>query len=269
MVLDIQKNIIYKYRTNNEYALNILTKGELWFAEPNTFNDPFDCKMEYAIKNERQLFEKICIRYGKPTNLISNFNDEKLHEIILNAIKNDKTPLRVLSLSEDELNILMWSHYANNHKGFCIGFRTHKYEDVNCIKVEEGQIKYKNDVVNAKDLLPLTPVHYSDNMPKERDLTLSSDDLKSIENFVTWKSSLWSYEKEQRILLWNDILLKQNVPIKINKKEIAEIIFGLRMPKELKNNIIHIASNYEIKPKIYQCEYVKGKYAITKEEINY
>lgn len=264
----MKKNIIYKYRTNNKYALNILTKGELWFAEPNTFNDPFDCKMEYEINNERQLLEKICIRYGKP-KLTSNLSDEKLHEILLEAINNEKTPLRVLSLSEDELNILMWSHYANNHKGFCIGFMTHKYENINCIKIEEGQIRYKNDVGNGKDLLPLIPVYYSDNMPKERDLTLSSDDLKSIENFVTWKSSLWSYEKEQRILLWNDVLLKQNAPIKINKSEIVEIILGVRMPKILKDNIINIASKYEVKPKIYQCEYVKGKYAITKKEISY
>ena len=106
-------------------------------------------------------------------------------------------------------------------------------------------------------------------MPKARDLSLSKDDIDSIKNFITWKSSLWSYEKEQRILLWSDILLKQNVPIKINKKEISEIIFGVRMPKDLKYNIIHIASDYEVKPKIYQCEYVKGKYAITKKEISY
>ena len=30
--------------------------------------------------------------------------------------------LRVLSLSNSELNPLLWSHYADSHRGFCLGF---------------------------------------------------------------------------------------------------------------------------------------------------
>lgn len=260
-------NIVYKYRTNNNYALNILTKGELWFSDPKDFNDPFDCKMEYTIENERRTLEEICLRHGAP-KLTSKYTDEQLHVLLQKSLEEESL-LRVLSLSEDELNILMWSHYADYHKGFCIGIKTYKYNNTDCIKIESGQIKEKIVIDIEKNLLPLIPVHYSDTMPKARDLSLSKDDIDSIKNFITWKSSLWSYEKEQRILLWSDILLKQNVPIKINKKEISEIIFGVRMPKDLKDNIIHIASDYEVKPKIYQCEYVKGKYAITKKEISY
>ena len=266
-------NIVYKYRTNNKYALNILTKGELWFAEPNTFNDPFDCKVEYknlTPKEEREYINKVFERKGVRTVL--EISDEKIHEAVLKVVNNDESPLRVLSLSEDELNILMWSHYADNHKGFCIGFKTYSHKnafDTNFIKIEDGQIK---DNILAEygipdNWLPLGKVVYDDTMPKERNL--NSDYENDLEKFFIQKSSLWKYEKEKRVLLWKDILLKQNIPIKINKNEIAEIIFGLKMKKELKDNIIHIVSNYEVKPKIYECKSVKGKYSIIKEEISY
>lgn len=266
-------NIIYKYKSNNKYALNILTEGELWFAKPNTFNDPFDCKVEYKTltpEEEREYINKVFEKKGVRTVL--EISDEKIHEAVSKVVNSDESPLRVLSLGEDELNILMWSHYSDNHKGFCIGFKTYKnVSDTDFIKIEDGQIK--NNLLAKYGIpdnwLPLIKVDYDDNDTMPNEINLNSDYKNDLEKFFKQKSSLWKYEKEKRVLLWEDILLKQNIPIKINKNEIAEIIFGLKMEKELKDNIIHIVSNYEVKPKIYQCEYVKGKYAITKKEISY
>ncbi|HGY1053520.1 TPA: DUF2971 domain-containing protein, partial [Aeromonas salmonicida subsp. pectinolytica] len=45
---------------------------------------------------------------------------------------------RFVSLSRNNTNILMWSHYADSHKGFCIGFSRQN----NYFKVAES-VRYR------------------------------------------------------------------------------------------------------------------------------
>ena len=65
---------------------DIITKRELYFSDPNKFNDPYDCKIaEYLNK------------YLKPYYVLCFSTD-----------KCDK--------------ILMFSHYADCHTGLCLQF---------------------------------------------------------------------------------------------------------------------------------------------------
>lgn len=264
--MDTQQNIIYKYRAfdKEEHSLDILRNGELWFAFPKTLNDPFDCKIEFDLTSTMDTYASIWRKISNSRSIIEQKPSciDSLIEMFYPEI-----PFRVLSLTKNPLNFLMWSHYADSHKGFCIGLKTYKDMDANSIKIESGQVIEKNkyDIIN---LLPLIPVIYSDDMPSPIDAFKTATDEESI-RFLTQKSTLWKYEEEQRCILDNNVLLKPGTPIKISKDDIAEIIFGLNIKNEDKEKIINIVSNYEIKPKIYQCKYVKGKYELKREEINY
>lgn len=78
-------------------------------------------------------------------------------------------------------SILLWSHYADSHRGFCVEFT--------------------DDIKEAKDI-EFTPsmVNYVDSLP-DKD-SLNSYDKKSIkdkERILYWKGKIWAYENELRL----------------------------------------------------------------------
>jgi len=51
----------------------------------------------------------------------------------------------IIALSSRWDSILMWSHYANNHKGYCIGFDSKKLVDSKMFS-SFGLVSYPNDL---------------------------------------------------------------------------------------------------------------------------
>ena len=42
--------ILYKYRTDSERTEQIITKRQLWFAAPDSLNDPLECSIQEIAK---------------------------------------------------------------------------------------------------------------------------------------------------------------------------------------------------------------------------
>jgi hypothetical protein len=84
----------------------------------------------------------------------------------------------VYSLSEVNDSIIMWSHYAQNHEGVCIGFD-------------------RKDLENTGNLIK---VKYVKKAPKELTKTNRRSPAKY---FHKHKYFQWSYEKEFRLILEN------------------------------------------------------------------
>lgn len=38
--------LLYKYRTDSERTEEIIKKNEVWFAKPETLNDPLECSIQ-------------------------------------------------------------------------------------------------------------------------------------------------------------------------------------------------------------------------------
>lgn len=49
--------ILYKYRTDSERTEHIISEGKLWFAKPDTLNDPLECSIQEVAKIN---IDKIC-----------------------------------------------------------------------------------------------------------------------------------------------------------------------------------------------------------------
>lgn len=139
-----ESKILYKYRSwKNDIQKSPLTQSELYLSSPMDFNDPFDCRIpsnfnamthqeevgEYAsiiIKNH----SKIIIESGLDLNeeyryIVDRINEDRnsfQNEFQESTFDSYNIHLGVLSLSKRWDSILMWSHYADYHKGYCIGF---------------------------------------------------------------------------------------------------------------------------------------------------
>ncbi len=113
-------------------------------------------------------------------------------------------------------NLLMWSHYADCHKGFVIEFGSRFIDGANIEKVFYGEDR--------------------------RQLTFEDIDENNFDSIFFRKSTEWSYEQEYRIVLplaqAHDIS-KGNIHLfKIKKCEIRSVTFGSRMPEDNKKIIM-------------------------------
>ena len=137
---------------------------------------------------------------------------------------------RVFCVTEDNDNLLMWAHYANNHEGFVVEF------DCDNSFFQQG---LGEDIMCAS----LSKVVYSQNVP-----TTSLLDMKNFD-FILTKSDDWSYEQEWRMLLQQKDCVK-NIPaephdtclFEIPVESIKRVILGCRADSELiqsaKKNLI-------------------------------
>ncbi|TNI22152.1 hypothetical protein CF132_05600 [Aeromonas dhakensis] len=183
--------VLYKYYSSAFDLEKYLREPTLRLAQLTTLNDPFEGTINrnaIAI-----LAEKLC-RFAAPEENIDHLSLITAERSINNIIDT----YGVTSLSETHRNLLMWAHYASEHRGICIG--------------------YNHDVLPQEDIIisdseslkpyPLIKVNY-DNVIFDHELIESLNDFKFDEEepfkkvsirALTTKSEEWSYEKEHRFL---------------------------------------------------------------------
>lgn len=110
---------LYCYKPVDEHTLDIFESGTFWFSSPVNFNDPFDCKVypstESAVKRAKEQLER---NGGQLTeNLVRTLVTD---ETVIKAVDRVMNSKGVLCLTPHPDNILMWSHYADKHKGVCL-----------------------------------------------------------------------------------------------------------------------------------------------------
>ena len=155
--------IVYKYRDwSNPKHKRVLTNNELYLAPPSEFNDPFDCRiapnfklLDTKEKIQRYVDEATIRHFDTLTkeNRDLRFEMKRIEDRLTNNIdevqkdheeqlfKTQDTYYGILPLSCRWNSILMWSHYANSHKGYCVGFWEEKLRNSNFFG-SGGQINY-------------------------------------------------------------------------------------------------------------------------------
>lgn len=130
--------------------------------------------------------------------------------------------------SEDVNSILMWSHYAYNHKGFCIEYDFTKLE------------------VNDPLTQCLYPVNYTNELFDIADYVIQGENVNKL--FSTYsaitKSKEWIYEKEWRLVF----TLGQKVE-SFNKKMVkpTAIYLGAKISEEDRESVINIARSKRLR----------------------
>ncbi len=206
---------LYKYRPYSARALEMLVLRELYFAAPASLNDPYDCRIDI-----RSSLAAAIERATEANDAKLRGKLERLRKMdhVYEKMDADLGALGVLSFGKRPDSVLMWSHYAENHTGFCVGFElsekftTHKNQEqiVGAIDVsymtENPYVDYFNEIVQAEK-------------PPEWEEFWQS--LLSMG--MVAKSKAWEYEEEVRALR------KTAGGVSFTPAELTEVVFGLNM----------------------------------------
>ncbi len=115
-----EDRVYFKYAALNVNTLDAIRTGHVWFAPKSSLNDPFDCFPEVIRDiDDRQadeLFRAFSVRLERPATL------EEKCGLLESSLLQFMDQCGVFCVSKSSLNELMWSHYADNHKGLCLGF---------------------------------------------------------------------------------------------------------------------------------------------------
>ncbi|WP_288212551.1 DUF2971 domain-containing protein [uncultured Aeromonas sp.] len=183
----------------DKLSLNIISQGSIKLTCPLDFNDPFDCQplVSTELLHETGGFNKANALLLDKKLEHSEYvlqRDKMLSDLKLRIHSGEYITallkcIGVLSLSRQYDNALMWSHYADYHKGFVVGFRYSKPEDLQ-ENVEDTRVE---------QIIPYI-VNYSKNKPV---YTLSSKAFDM--SILLTKDAVWGYENEERTFTWGEM----------------------------------------------------------------
>jgi hypothetical protein len=141
--------LLYKYRSlqNFKNFVDIILRNRLYASVYKEMNDPMEGQYYYRQGDyDRQ---------------------------VLRSIRENKRNLRICSLSRNNHHDLMWSHYADGHRGVAIG------------------------VSIDRDLVDIRPVIYEG----LHNLSGQIAEDEAAREILSHKLNVWSYEEEERVFI--------------------------------------------------------------------
>ncbi len=226
---------IYHY-TKVETAKKIIEGHKLWFSSPSTFNDPFDMHeglIDYsATKQQSRSWLRTQIPGISRQDIRRGTRPQKNSRSIFEASGRDilvemKEEVGVCCFSKTSHGSLMWSHYADSHKGVCFGF------NIDPIHLDSKTYFSVGEVTYMEKIIPLNS---------------ANDETSVLPYWIYTKSHIWSYEQEVRALIKN----RHGVNLfDFEKACLIEVFFGCRTSKKEIDEILTLlkANGYNVKKK--------------------
>ena len=219
---------VYKYRTNIEINgekrdTMQLTQNIIYASDMRNLNDPFEGSVELPKSYE--------------------------HEHWVTPIMQKLYSAGIYSLSKPKdgetfpCNELLWAHYANSHKGFCIEY------DIE---------KLSSDMTSGFDVSNVINVTYENERPN----VYKYDNIFQVQKKVFGTKSLaWEYENEIRL-----VFEKYGEKV-ISESAITAVYFGLRISLEDRRDIINRLSGRSID--FYQIERIENLYQLKATKLSF
>jgi hypothetical protein len=201
--------LAYKYRSGDANTLwrdlQSLADATFYAADRHALNDPFEGRFDRTFIDTQFSALKTLVSVASPSAVKSLDGVSEAVESVFAFV--DKSG--VFSLSYNPLQELIWAHYGGSHRGFCIGYDTHKLVD------------FEPNVHQILD------VQYSNEAP-----TVASTDLLSaktpvavLRKMLGVKSKPWAYEEEVRVVTSPPGLHSHDY------RAVKVVYFGLRCPE--------------------------------------
>lgn len=209
---------LFSFRKLNKYSLADLINKTITVCHPSLMNDPFD---------------SLFALWSKPDNLNLSCS-EKTH---IQPYSKSFDYFRIRSFSScSPKNVLMWSHYGDEHRGFCVQYRLSKH----FIKEEENDLNKH---------MYLKKIEYTKNK-----ISVEVNTLNSTLGFAT-KYRDWKYEKEVRLISYNPQVEGKFHSISLDSDSgIGAIYFGYRCDENDIKTIMNICSERYKGIKFYKME---------------
>lgn len=144
------------------YNISNLKSNSLYAASPDQFNDPFEAMC--TTETSKLLFQKGVLY--------------KHEQVVRYRTRRAVISLaKALSCDEIKKSILMWSHYADSHKGFCVAYKDSIKNVLKDKALECREVVYETSLCQIDE----------------------SGDGYELDPIFT-KAKQWEYEKEERFL---------------------------------------------------------------------
>jgi Protein of unknown function (DUF2971) len=193
--------------------------SSVWFSGPRQLNDPFEC---------RPAIPGFFIGIFGPDFWVQDLLSQKLAMYCLSR----------------RIDILMWSHYADEHKGYCFVFS------------ESGLCSHFGEYsdVTYQDAYPeLAPQDSSEGQVTEAQLKA----------FVLTKYSGWSYEDEVRFLCWDSGAGLREYP----PQHLRAVVLGARMDAPSREKVRDWLAKRASKPLLYEARLSTSRFALEFREL--
>ena len=195
---------LYKYHAVNKDSLSALVRKKVWVPKPRTFNDPFDCAA--TVFQIDSASGHILFKSGD-SNAIATLAAGIITGPTTKEQKEWLTRMGVYSLSARNDSRLMWAHYADQFRGYCLEFA---FDD--------------------SSFADLVSVDYD---PNNENPTIdgTEDPMSLIKGVARQKAYDWKYEEEYRWVVQDgDRYYERPAPI-------TGVILGSRCKPEDKTTI--------------------------------
>lgn len=212
----------------------------VWFDKPSKYNDPYDCSITITGEIVNNYIEQKIIECESKTGKLNDMSKKMLYDFLFSGLierlnEHIQNSCLISCFSTKIDSMLMWSHYANSHKGFCLVYDISEVDKKSMIRKNLYPVIYDE---NKFDI-----AYYLDDTLKPKYPCIAS---------LCWKNKEWSYENEFRIILpCTGVNYEPNL-YKFIKP--TQIYLGSNMSKEDKDIIENIAIDREIKVMNMSCD---------------
>jgi hypothetical protein len=256
---------LYHYQSFNvDYLREVIVDGVIYFSKPSDFNDPWDCRpwfdfsgladpeiveehvrwyIDVTKRNRPDISEDQVLEtanlYRKNPNILA----QKVREFSGAMCSAIDSRYRVYCLSSRCDSELMWSHYADKHRGVCLEF----------------------EVLNDLFFTALQ-VQYAEVYPRFS-MTSFSGDEQQIAPLIT-KSNSWGYEKEFR-LISDELGDPRDCIVTVGGKKglpalsLTGVVLGCLAPDSTKTAIQGLIAASTNRPQLKSAQRALGRYQLT------
>lgn len=239
--------LLFKFRSPTDRNIKTLLRDRCLFASsPADLNDPFDCRPAIAIPpvGMRAAVTQKLAALATPHTVeevrrrCRLLMTSPLHrEAFLDELyEEDIGRFGVLSLSIPRDHPLLWAHYAQEGRGFAVGYRSRTEGD--------------------KEALPAAPVKYTAERPH---ITVPGTEVSPMAFFS--KSPHWAHEQEWRFIRTPE--LGGPGLIEVPQGAIVEVCLGPRMSPLAETKVVDAARSLPDAPRILRAELMPDRYGIS------
>lgn len=232
-----------KYKYLNHWGESLLRNARIKISHPKEFNDPFEfqplirqtCSDEDINRklNDKAFVDRLrkhTIKAGDVENAAmfdAWLSEGKVHAIMRQKYSDYKISPQhfaqlagkqfgVTSFSKWHDNILMWSHYADQHRGLVVGFDDDAFGDIHEVNYSPQRMEFQ-------------PI-------------FTPDEPAKIIEVLKRKASVWEYEGEFRLLVpWGLCFEDQDLHfLRFRVEDVREVILGCNADEKFIDGIYKI-----------------------------
>jgi hypothetical protein len=267
-----------RYYGNIEYIIDLLSNKHLYHCLPSEFNDPFDCKplisIKYSSGDDDATWRNLLYYYAKMSDTVHNNcgssdselwreadeafagglhrNRSWLNENVIGELKSLGTRIRVCCFAKSARHMMMWAHYANNHRGLVFIFRKSELHDKTSGEFRGRDVTYDSEALKVDDFVRACESYF-----KDKDYWPMADII------YAKKTKHWAGEDEVRFFSERD-----RPYLKFNESALYGIVFGAECPECIIRKVLIALDSWRIRPRLFKASILKSTRKLWIERYN-